>query len=145
MTAGDIFTATELADHLRLHFHVDVTFLYEDSTYYDAKNVDVLIAMLPNFNPTRIVNARPSLVKVAWMRNWFHLWMTQPWLGHFNLLLSSSPAAKDMIDDILSKIPAVFKTMCTRRCPVAYKQLADRRSSVYTGCLRLATNKNKFR
>jgi hypothetical protein len=143
--AGDIFTAKELALHLQMHYHIHIKLLFKGSTYYDLRGVDILVAMLDDYDPGKIVNAKASLIKVAWLRNWFHRWISRPWISNFNLLLSSSQIAKDTLDDLMKSTGSILRTACSRQCPEAFERLANRRLVTAVDILRLATNKHIFR
>lgn len=135
-----------MALHLRINYKVYAKLLHKNKNYYDAKNVDVIIAMLDDFDPTKIMNAKPALIKIAWMRNWFHRWFSRSYLGNFDLVLSSSKNAQNIIND-LHRITRshVFPTKCSYNCPDWYNNNVIQRVLVPTGLLRLATNKHVFR
>jgi hypothetical protein len=37
-----------------------------------------------------MVRPKTTLTKVAWMRNWFNVWLSRRWVGNYDLLLTSS-------------------------------------------------------
>jgi hypothetical protein len=38
----------------------------------------------------QMVRPKATLTKVGWMRNWFNLWLSRPWIGNYDLLLTTS-------------------------------------------------------
>ncbi len=88
--AGDYFTALELKKALETEVDWQVVLLPSTEDWYDLSGVDVLISLLDRYDLTQIHDARPGLVKVAWIRNWFDRWPTRPHFELYDLVLSSS-------------------------------------------------------
>jgi hypothetical protein len=182
-TAGDIFTADELATALLKTYSsvLEVRFLRKgrgqgpgQNQWYKAEalaDVDVLIALLDDYDVTLAISAadrqsssneynkmeyrgiKPGLVTIAWMRNWFERWLTRPWLGNFDLLLTSSDLATAFFADISAKVG--FPTACSQACPMVSDQARSSHAlplQSQTGyrfalpvlTMRLATNPDSF-
>ena len=68
----DIETVQDLSWHLKLHFKVHVRMLiYDRQNQYDGSFCDVLISTFADFDPTLVMNAKLSLVRIAWIRDNF--------------------------------------------------------------------------
>jgi hypothetical protein len=146
-TAGDIFTASELAANLQLQFRVRVVFRRSGVDWYDMSGVDVLVTFLDSYDLSLMHHEAPHLVKVAWMRNWFHRWMSQPWLGNYDLLLVSSGVAKAFFDESVNGEGGCL-VQCHKRCPwllSVKSHVAPRQKlTVPVEILRIATNPHSF-
>ena len=146
-TAGDIFTASELASNLQLQFRVRVVFRRRGVDWYDMSGVDVLVTFLDSYDLSLMHHEAPHLVKVAWMRNWFHRWMSQPWLGNYDLLLVSSGVAKAFFDESVNGEGGCL-VQCHKRCPwllSVKSHVAPRQKlAVPVEILRIATNPHTF-
>ena len=141
--AGDIFTAQELALQVQLQYRVRITFLHRGVNWYDLSGVDVLITFLDAYNLSYIQYGALDLIKVAWARNWFHRWMSRPWVGNFDLLLLSSGVAKRFFDNYIND-QGGFPLKCTTRCPKNYPSTLRVKYRVPVEILRIATNPQKF-
>lgn len=101
--AGDYFSALELARELEAQFPCECFFLERDRDWYDLRGVDVLIAMLDQYDPEKIENASPHLLKIAWVRNWFDRFADAETSSGFDLVWASSSKAADFLGEKLSK------------------------------------------
>lgn len=152
-SAGDVYTAHELSRTLQLLYRVQVLFLPRGDAWYDLAGVDVLLTFLDAYDLSRVRNSSPHLVKVAWMRNWFHRWMSRPWMGGYDLLLVSSGVAKRFFDESVNAHGG-FLQQCHRRCPHAFTSpppslspslcLACTKCPVPVEVFRIATNPRRF-
>ena len=96
--AGDYFTALELAGSCVDIFGCTATFLSRtEDDWYDTTGIDVLIVMLDNYDLSKIYNAKASLLKVAWVRNWHDRWAGREWFDRYDLYLCSSRAGLDYL------------------------------------------------
>jgi hypothetical protein len=141
-SAGDVFTAYELGNALMALFsHVKVRYLRRGVQWYSPEylsDVDVLITLLDQYDLTRTLSLfqdptppaypknlefqciqklqiKPNLISIAWVRNWFHRWLTKPWFGNYDAVLTSSSLTKSFYDTIGSKIG--FPVSCALSCP----------------------------
>lgn len=102
--AGDYFTALELATQLAAQFHCECGFLETSlNREYDLESFDVVIAMIDDYDPRRIRNAAPSLIKIVWVRNWFDRFAASESAPLFDSIWASSQTACDFLSDRLSK------------------------------------------
>ena len=103
--------------------------LYKGSDWYDPKKLrelDVLVTLLDDFDLSRALSSResaglgdgvrPTLITVAWARNWFHRWLQQPWMGNYDLLLTSSSFAQDFYAEFGRRYG--FPLKCIHSCPI---------------------------
>jgi GT2 family glycosyltransferase len=88
--AGDLFTAMELGAALARRFGWHIDYLPQGPGWYALAGVDVVVAMVDEFDPRRIHGHHARLVRVAWARNWFERWCDRPWAGSYDLYLASS-------------------------------------------------------
>jgi len=102
-SAGDYFTAFELGEQLVREFGWEVFYLSEGPDWYDMTMLDVLVVMRHNYDLRLLHNTKPTLVKVAWARNWFKGWDSQEWSGDYDCFWCSSVQATEYIKSKLSK------------------------------------------
>lgn len=124
-SAGDIMTARELAESLRQRGDIEVRFLDQGPQWYAVEECDVLLILLPSYDVSKITKERVNLLKIVWMRNWFHLFYQVPSFGAIDLVLASSAVATTYFagaDD--------FAVRCSHRCPGIIQELIPRRSPV---------------
>lgn len=142
-SAGDAFTAREIGSSLVSAFRVQVRYLRRGPQWYSGlEDVDIVVAMLDAFDPTRIVRPKPTLLVLAWMRNWFSRWVRRPWIGNFDMLLVASEASKAFLETF--NRPG-FPVQCRHGCPSSLEALTLNRSTVPIKILRIATNATRFR
>ena len=137
-SAGDIYTATEIGNALDSRFNVKIVYLHRSVSWYDVEELDIVISFLDPYDLTQIRKAKPSLIVVAWMRNWFHRWLSRKWIGNYDLLLTSSLASAEFFRSF-STLPV----QCHMRCPPLLA-LDRKRSKVEVDVLRIATNPLRF-
>jgi len=89
-TAGDYFTALEIARELNKYPHVEPVFLSERNDWYCLENIQVLVVMRHDYDLRCMRKASGDLVTVAWLRNHFETWEKQQWFQDFDLYASSS-------------------------------------------------------
>ncbi len=110
VSAGDYFTALELGEGLK-KFGWEISFLPKNGQgyWYEVDlNVDVIISMLDNFNPRRIRSSNKDLIKIAWPRNWFDRWVSNPGFKNYDLILAPSKMALEYIKERSDKKPILF-------------------------------------
>lgn len=106
--AGDFFSASELANACVKEFGWNVRFLARNEDWYDLRDIDVLVVLLDAYDLSRIRDAKPDLVKVAWMRNWFERWSSRPDFDQYDLFLCSSQKSAQWLRDTRRKDAWVF-------------------------------------
>eukprot|EP01039_Chlorochromonas_danica_P004082 gene4082-4464_t len=86
------------------------------------------------------LHLKPSLITIAWMRNWFQRWLMRPWFGQYDLLLTSSVLSKSFFDQISSTVG--FSSHCSINCPSMRDRqgVFNRRAVVETLVFPLATS-----
>jgi len=98
--AGDFFTAMELGESLeRLGWEVE--FLpRKGSGYWYAidKDVDVVLSLLDSYDPRKIITSNKNLIKIAWLRNWFQRWVSNPGFYDYNIIFANSKIACDYVE-----------------------------------------------
>lgn len=115
-TAGDFYTAYELAQELSALVDATFVFLEQKHNWYDVKDVDLLVAMTHDYDLSLLKRPKQNLVTVGWARNWFSDW-AKPRDHYFDIVLSSS-----------------LKGAAAIRAGVGYPEQI----------LRIATNQNRF-
>jgi GT2 family glycosyltransferase len=109
--AGDIMTAHEFGDSVERVLGWTVRYLGQPD-WYDLRGVDMVIAMLPQYNPLKIIYKKSTLVKIAWPHDWSSRRANEnPGFGLFDLILSSSEKGKTYLE---AQQP--FDAVCTFRC-----------------------------
>lgn len=94
-SAGDYFTALELGEGLK-KIGWNISFISRrgpENWYHIEEDVDVLISLLDSYNPIKIKSSKNSLVKIAWARNWFERWVSNPGFSDYDLVFGSSQTA----------------------------------------------------
>ncbi|MDO8870921.1 MAG: glycosyltransferase [Methanobacteriaceae archaeon] len=95
-SAGDYFTALELGEGLKT-LGWNICFLTRRKSfkwwYVVEENVDIIISLLDSYNPQKIKSSKKSLIKIAWARNWFERWVSNPGFSDYDLVFGSSQTA----------------------------------------------------
>ncbi|TVR09401.1 MAG: glycosyltransferase [Phormidium sp. GEM2.Bin31] len=109
--AGDYFTALELGSELVEQYGWQVFYLAKttEEAWYDVHQLDVLIVTRHDYDLGRLENAKPGLLTVAWIRNWFDQWAAQPWSGEYDCVWSSSGRAIAELEQQFSKVVTEVK------------------------------------
>ncbi len=107
-TAGDFFSASELANACSREFGWSIRFLSRKEDWYNLKDVDVLVVLLDAYDLTQMRDAKPDLVKVAWLRNWFERWASHPCFEEYDLFLCSSKKSAQWLRETHRKQAWVF-------------------------------------
>lgn len=109
-SAGDYFTALELGEALK-GFSSKISFLPKNGNgyWYEVDDeVDVLISMLDNFDPRRIRSKNNSLIKIAWPRNWFDRWVSNPGFKNYDIIFVPSKISLEYVKERSNKNPILF-------------------------------------
>ena len=127
--AGDIFTATELGNALLASYsNIRIVYLSKGVDWYDPlklQEIDVLVALLDDYDLTKALRChrpavmmdgpKPTLLTIAWARNWFHRWLKQPWMGNYDLIFSSSVLAQTFFYEFGRRYGHAVQ--CVHGCP----------------------------
>ena len=113
---GDLFTAYELGLELNRQYGWDIRYLGPDE-WYELGEFDAVVAMRQDFDPEKIHDQNPYLIRIAWLRNAFDRWLDSDTLHHFDIVWCASRKALDV---------------------------ARSRTGAYTGLLYIATNPTLF-
>ncbi|PAV06295.1 glycosyltransferase family protein [Methanobacterium bryantii] len=109
-SAGDCFTAVELGESLK-KFGWEISFLSRrgSENWYDIKgDIDVVISLLDVYDPRKIRCPNKSLIKIAWLRNWFDRWISNPGFADYDILFASSQTACNYIKEKNGIKPLLF-------------------------------------
>lgn len=103
---GDWYTAHELGAALE-HLGWRVSYLerHRDRWYEGAGECDVLVSLLQTLDLFRVPR---HVVTVAWIRNWTEEWIAKPWFGNYDIVLTSSGRAKEVVEAQSPKTAQVF-------------------------------------
>ena len=117
-TAGDYFTALELATALTDKYGYTCRFLSRrksNENCFDLSGLDVLIVMVDGYDVRKIVNPKPTLIKVAYMRNWFERWAERPWFDSYDIFLCSSEKSVKFIKEKYLKDAYLLRIACNEK------------------------------
>ncbi|RYG58987.1 hypothetical protein EON64_20715, partial [archaeon] len=165
-SAGDIFTGSELGRALTEQYgNVQVRYLRRGNQWYSLPllyDVDVLITLLDAYDLSRLLpmsqssdlpydtshsgsrppdlRLKPTLVTVAWARNWFNRWLSRPWFGSYHLVLASSSLSKGFLEAVKDAVG--FPVQCAVHCPRSSEggSVFSRRSSPPVRVFPIATS-----
>lgn len=111
-SAGDYFTAKELATELTNKFGWKCSYLPERNTstdWHDVSDLDVLFVLLDKYDISKLHGQTKPIIKIAWVRNWVDQWTIRPWFQHFDLVLCTSDIACEFIQNHTGKIAHKLK------------------------------------
>ncbi|MBA3544539.1 MAG: glycosyltransferase, partial [Chthoniobacterales bacterium] len=128
--AGDFFSASELAEACREEFGWNIRYLCRNADWYDLSGVDVLVVLLDAYELSQIREAKPDLVKIAWMRNWFERWASRSSFDQYDLFFCSSASSAHWLAEHHRKPGWVFP-LATNRERFAAGQPEERWKSDY--------------
>jgi spore maturation protein CgeB len=93
---GDWYTAHELGDALaRLGWRITYLERDQDRWYDPPLDLDAVLVLIDLFDLTRLP---PGIVRIAWIRNWTDHWTGREWFDDYDLVLTSSAAAKAWVE-----------------------------------------------
>lgn len=109
-SAGDFFTAMELAESLKkLGWNIRYLDRKGSTDWYDVgEDVDVIISLLEAYDITKVRNVSPRLISVAWARNWFDRWCDKPYIRSYNCVFASSKTACAYMERSLGRRVELF-------------------------------------
>lgn len=104
-------------------------YLSKGKDWYDPvklQQVDVLVALLDDYDVTKALQShrssilmdgpKPTLVTIAWARNWFHRWLKKSWMGNYDSIFTSSSLALKFYVEFGKQYG--HKVECVHGCPV---------------------------
>jgi spore maturation protein CgeB len=97
-SAGEYFTALELARALQKIHPIHVRFLTKDE-WTDLSEIDVLVVMVNGFNLHQVKKASPFLVTINWTRQWFDRWAQDETIHSYDIVFASSQHAADYMHE----------------------------------------------
>ena len=109
-TAGDYFTALELANSLK-RYNINVKYLNRKGSedWYDVGiDTDVLISMLDSYDLHHVRNSNPNLITIAWARNWFTRWCHNPSIQEYTFIFASSKMACEYFFNNIGRVAELF-------------------------------------
>jgi hypothetical protein len=110
--AGDYFTALEFGTALQARFGWQIEYRSCGASgggWYNLAGVDLLVAMVDQYELPAIWGAAPHLVTVAWARNWFERWCAYRWIADYDLHLASSSQAAAFVSQRTGKLARVLR------------------------------------
>jgi O-antigen biosynthesis protein len=133
-SAGDLFTAMELGQSLEAEFGWQVEYRPRGEQWYSLENIDIVIAMVDVYDPRRIRDAHPGLVKVAWVRNWFERWCDRDWHDEYDVYLASSTRGADYFAQRIGQVPRILRIATnSERFNTNLRTLESSQDFVFTG------------
>ncbi len=134
---------------LNRYSNLKIKFLHQGSAWYSVEHlydVDVLLVFSEQYDVNRLLplfqdhivasvgssashsnlcehskQVKPTLAVAAWMTDNFDRWLTRPWLGHYDLLLTTSQRASQFFHKLSSTIG--FPMQCAIGCPQDRRRL----------------------
>lgn len=95
--AGDIFSCANLGKALQSLHGWNVTALVKGNSWYDARDVDLLVVALDRYDLRRVTTNNQDMLVVAWVRNWFRRWWKRPWHNMYHIYMASSASGADWL------------------------------------------------
>ena len=91
VTAGDYFTAQEIAKYLE-EFGWTINYLsrLKNEWYQIDNDTDVIISLLDAYDLTKLPKRNTRITTVAWARNWFDRWCDNPCFDDYDMVFASS-------------------------------------------------------
>lgn len=88
--------------------------------------IELIIIKIAKFNILKfkqMINSKPNLIKIAWMRNWFQDWLSMTWIGNYDILFTTSTISSNFFQSF-NEYPIV----CYNKCPNPLKGIRKRKS-----------------
>ena len=111
-TAGDYFPAYDFSESIQSELGCECRFLSRKSDtndWYNLSGIDVLVVLIDAYDLAKVYNNKPSLIKVAWMRNWFERWANQDCFDDYDIFLCSSDKSAKYINEVAGKETHVLR------------------------------------
>ena len=113
-SAGDVFTAFELANSLQ-EFKGIKCYLIKSMESIDASKFDLIINMLCKPIDKYLLNSRTDTYLVAWMRNWFDKWCDLEDIDIYDVIYTTSTFSKDFVSNNLNKKVNILKIAASKK------------------------------
>ena len=84
VSAGDYFTAMEYGEAMKRRGW-EITFLQRkgQKDWYEVdEDVNLVISLLDAYDVRKIKCNNKNLITIAWARNWFERWASQPYINN---------------------------------------------------------------
>ena len=109
VTAGDYFTAQEIAHYLE-GFGWSVVYLsrLKDEWYRVDEEVDVLISLLDAYDLSQLPERKTRLHTIAWARNWFDRWCEMTCFNDYDMVFASSKKSCDYVLQHSQQVPMLL-------------------------------------
>lgn len=133
-TAGDYFTAYEFAEAIQSELGWECRFLSRKSDtidWYDLTDIDVIVVLIDAYDLSSVYNNKPSLIKTAWMRNWFERWASREWFDDYDIYLCSSEKSAKYIHKETGKESHVLRIATNEKRFTVNEQCSDNLDSDY--------------
>ena len=132
---GDWYTAHELGDALEaIGWRVSYVERQGDRWYELPADTDAVVALIDLYDLRRIPR---GIVRIAWIRSWTEHWLERPWFDDYDLVLTSSEAAKERIDRESAALASVFPIATNperfRAAPESVAESGDRADVAFVG------------
>lgn len=107
---GDWYTAHELAEALQ-ELGLEVTLVPRKGVelHPPPDDLDALVTLMDTFDLEAV---HPSVLVLAWVRNWTHRWTTRPWFSRVDRWLASSAGSADVLRELMG-MPSVRFPLAT--------------------------------
>jgi O-antigen biosynthesis protein len=94
---GDLYTGRELGDALaQMGWRVSYLERHSDRWYDPDPSIDVVVALLDAIDIRRLPR---HMIRIAWIRNWTHRWLSHPWFDDYDLVFASSETSRRLVDE----------------------------------------------
>jgi hypothetical protein len=112
-----------------MYQNVKIMYLSKGKDWYDPvilQQVDVLVALLDDYDVSKALRShrssilmdgpKPTLVTIAWARNWFHRWLKKSWIGNYDSIFTSSSLALKFFIEFGKQFG--HRVECVHGCPM---------------------------
>lgn len=109
VSAGDYFTALELADSFKSMGYNIVYLQRRKANWYNIpKGIDILISMLDAYDLNKIKQKNLNLITIAWIRNWPDRWLKNSSFNKYSMIFASSQTLCNIIKEKSSRDATLF-------------------------------------
>lgn len=111
VSAGDYFTAMEYGEAMKRRGW-EITFLQRkgQKDWYEVdEDVNLVISLLDAYDVRKIKCNNKNLITIAWARNWFERWASQPYINDYDYVVASSELACQYMEGIIGRKVSLLK------------------------------------